>query len=299
MPRHMLTLNDLGKETAWLLVQQAMGIPDAKSRSDFMAERTAVLIFAQESFPERLCVTAAIRQMGGFVVYADKHGDWHEQMRESQDQFLSIVNYYVDCIYTYGLPVASWNTIDNDVPFPFINAGSPDGHPAHALADLACMLRCSKDLAGVTAAWMGCANGTLHSLIEAAAYFPFSLRVSLPSDPDSDSALIKAKAAKLKVPVTFVDSPAEAVEGCDYIFAGCRRSINPTHMAAWRLDSALLATAAPKAKVLLSSSPVEAIPVDGAILRSEASLLARQAENRLRIHKRLLHWIFLENERQV
>ena len=51
MPRHVLTLNDLGEEGSWLLVQQARGIPDAKGRTDFMTERTAVLLFAQDSFP--------------------------------------------------------------------------------------------------------------------------------------------------------------------------------------------------------------------------------------------------------
>ena len=62
MPRHVLTLNDLGEEGSWLLVQQARGIPDAKGRTDFMTERTAVLLFAQDSFAERLCVSAALRQ---------------------------------------------------------------------------------------------------------------------------------------------------------------------------------------------------------------------------------------------
>ena len=44
MPRHVLTIKDLGESACWLLVQQAIGIPDAKLRTDFMTERVAVLI---------------------------------------------------------------------------------------------------------------------------------------------------------------------------------------------------------------------------------------------------------------
>ena len=39
-----------------------------------------------------------------------------------------------------------------------------------------------------------------------------------------------------------------------------------------------------------------AIGVDDSILASKASLLVQQAESRLRVHKRMLHWVFLDNE---
>ena len=41
------------------------------------------------------------------------------------------------------------------------------------------------------------------------------------------------------------------------------------------------------------------IEVASDILASPASLLLLQSENRLRVHKRLLHWVFLENERVI
>lgn len=51
--------------------------------------------------------------------------------------------------------------------------------------------------------------------------------------------------------------------------------------------------------MLLSASPVEAIPVDQDILSSKASFLVQQSEYRLRVHKRILHWVFLDNERMI
>ena len=76
MARHVLSLQDLGESGSWLLVQQARGIPDARSHTDFMTERMAMLLFAQESLPERLCITAAVRQMGGSTLYQGTVGEW-------------------------------------------------------------------------------------------------------------------------------------------------------------------------------------------------------------------------------
>ena len=104
MPRHVLTLNDLGEEGSWLLVQQARGIPDAKGRTDFMTERTAVLLFAQDSFAERLCVSAAVRQMGGSIVFQGATGGWKSEVERYQRQMLAVIDYFVDCMYVYGIP---------------------------------------------------------------------------------------------------------------------------------------------------------------------------------------------------
>ena len=168
MPRHVLTLNDLGEEGSWLLVQQARGIPDAKSRTDFMTERTAVLLFAQDSFAERLCVSAAVRQMGGSLVFQGATGGWKSEVERYQRQMLAVIDYFVDCMYVYGIPGLA-TSVDRDlVQFPIINAGSPDAHPAHVLADVACMLRYTRDdLKKARVGWLGCTNGTLFSLIEA------------------------------------------------------------------------------------------------------------------------------------
>ena len=73
-------------------------------------------------------------------------------------------------------------------------------------------------------------------------------------------------------------------------------------MTSWRsrkVDDALLSHADQKARVLLGTSPMQAIEVASDILASPASLLLLQSENRLRVHKRLLHWVFLENERVI
>ncbi len=294
-----MSLADLGEETAWLLVQQARGIPDAKAPTDFMTERTAVLVFCEEAFIERLCVTAAVRQMGGSVVYQGI-GQWRRDLEGSyQRELLCQLGYFVDCMYLYGLPASTWAGAHWDaISFPVVNAGSPDGHPAHVLADVACMLRYSHNsLNGVSIGWAGCDNGTLYSLVEGLRYFPYRLRVALP--PLLDATPLRRAAEFHGVNVEFVSSPEEAVEGVDYVFAGCRGGLDDDSLARWRITPALMSKAAPNAHLLLGSTPRHTVQVDKDILCSSTSLLLLQAENRLRVHKRLLHWLFNENERSI
>ncbi len=297
MARHILTIKDLGETACWLLVQQALGMPDPKLQTDFMTQRVALLVFAQHSLPERLCVSAAVRQMGGSVVYEGNRGIWRAEMDDYREQLLPIFGYYLDCMYVYGLPVRGWDAKSTEPRFPVINAGSPDAHPAHTLADISCMLRCSRYLDTINCAWIGCVNGTLHSLMEATAWFPFRLRVALPTQ--ADRRPLQEAVEGLGSSVTFVDSPKEAVKGANYVFAGCRSGLTAEERACWRVDAGLLSLAEPNVRLLLSASPVSAIGVADEILAGKASLLVQQAEYRLRVHKRMLHWVFLDNEREL
>ncbi len=291
MARNALTIREMGEQICWMLIQQAMGIPDAKMPSDFMRDRVALLLFTRHSLPERLCATAAVRQMGGSTIYQDTQtGDWQAECESFQTHMFPILGYFLDCLYLYGFPMLENISAGSD--FPLINAGSPQAHPAHALADIACMLRVAKTLEGVKAAWIGSANGTLHSLIEASLFCPFSLSVSLP--PEVDAAPLKLRVAQLKTRVRFVDSPEEAVAKTRFVYAG--RKPENDQAGKWAITRQLMAKADPEVRLLLSATPLRAIPVDPAILDGKASMLVRQAQYRLCVHKRILHWVFANGD---
>lgn len=290
MARSALSITQMGEETCWTLVKQAMGIPDAKMPSDYMSSRVALLLFKRASLPERLCVTAAVRQMSGSTIYqSTNEGSWQDEVRSFQTHLFPILGYFLDCLYIYGYPTA--NRPDAGMAgFPVINAGCADGHPAHALADIACMLRVAKDLEGVRTSWIGCVNGTLHSLIESMVWFPFSLTISMP--PDADDCGLNRLAHDLKVPIKFVNKPEEAVRESQFVFAGRKPDeITPANEA-WSLTADLLKHARPDARILLSATPLRAIPVASELISGRQSLLVRQAEYRLCVHKRILHWVF-------
>lgn len=292
MARSALTLTEMGEEVCWTLVNQAMGIPDAKMPSDFLTSRVAVLLFNRPSLPERLCVTAAVRQMGGSTVYQGNPAEsmWQQEVSSFQMHLFPILGYFLDCLYIYGLPKIGTAVERTNPNFPLINAGCGDSHPAHALADMACMLRAAKSLDGVHAAWIGCANGTLHSLIAATPWFPFSLTVSLP--PNTNEQGVREQARALGTPVTFVNRPEDAVKGARFVFAGRKPNEEKPDNVAWALTPELMKSADSDARILLSATPIRAIPVAQELLAGKKSMLVRQAEYRLCVHKRILHWVF-------
>lgn len=289
MARSVITIKELGEETSWQLVRQAMGIPDPKMPSNYMVDKVALLLFSRQSLPERLCVTAAVRQMGGSTIYQGDQGVWRQEMSFFQKDLLPIFAYYMDCMYLYGFPLEQWNFKEEDLFFPLINAGSPEAHPAHALADIACMLRTAKTLKDITACWIGCDNGTLYSLLEAMKWFDFSLKICMP--PQLDITNLKLKIKDLKIPVTFVSNPEEAVHDVQFIYAGFRGPLSDPELQPYEINPELMKKADKKVKLLLSASPIRAIPIMPEVLSSPASSLTRQAQYRLCVHKRILHWV--------
>lgn len=292
MVKRVLTLQDLGPEGAWLLMQQANGIPDALEKSSFMAGRTALLLFKEESLADRLCVTAAVRQMGGQVVYVGA-GDWVQDLSRCPVEISPIYDYYVDCTYVLGIDAASTQRSEKYLTrIPTLNLGNAEACPARVLADLACMLRFTHgDLSKAQVAWLGAPNGVLYSLLEAAAYFPFSLRIALPRKAAINHYMIE-QVRKSGAKVELVETKEDALKHCNFMCIGDNGGVCNTED--WNVDGALLEHAPDAYMLLCSQTMRNSLPVQPEILEGPRTLLLLQAENRLRVHKRLLHWVLGE-----
>jgi ornithine carbamoyltransferase len=292
MVRHITTLKALGSETAKLLFHQARGIPEANAVDDFMTDKTVVQMFGKMDMSERLCTTAAVRQMSGHLVYIAPEENWQSAIEEFPVELLGAVSYYMDGMFVYGLPAKTWKP-EKEVTFPVINCGAPDAHPAHAIADVICMLRASRnDLRGVKACWLGCATGVLHSLVQATKFFPYALNIALPPADPIGATLLQAEAQELKTEVAFFDRPMDAIKDADYVFIGSRRQLDFEMLQKWQITSSLMSFAAPHFRVMLGTYPIDALPLESSTLVGKRSLLQLQAENRLRVYKRMLHWVF-------
>lgn len=290
--KHLLSLKELGLDAAWLLLRQTRGILETRAKSTFMEGRTVVLLFTRESFSVRLCITAAVHQMSGDVVYLDS-GSWPEILRSFPRQMPQLVGQYLDCAFLYGLPLEAVRRAEENAHVPLINAGSPDGSPVDILADMACMYRFTPDFAQVTVAWLGCLNGAFYSLLEAMEYFPFQLRVYSPEGQGISEERIPAD---LRSRIYRADSREDAVQGAQYLYAGCALGLaDDEERACWQIRRELVAQAAPDARILIAGAFNNSLPVEHELLQSKVSLLGRQGEYRLRACKRLLHWVYDED----
>lgn len=289
MSRNVIAIRQMGKKLCWTLVQQAMGMPDVKMQSDFMSEKVALMLFAKQSLPERLCCTAAVRQMDGTTIYEGdaETSEWRSDESRFQTHLLPILGYYFDCLYVYGIDLDPEDIESRNLNFPLINAGGGCSHPCQTLANMACMLKCCKSEKEIKTAWIGNANGTLCSLIEASVWFPFSMKAYIPAD---NIDALQKRIDELNAPITFVDSPEKAAAGARFIYAGKKNEDDQVKKCKICMD--IFKYAQPDAQLLLSASPIRAIPIAEEVLGQGRSLLTLQAQYRLAIHKRILHWVF-------
>lgn len=188
------------------------------------------------------------------MVYEGNRGIWRAEGLTTASSFCPFsATIWTACTST-ACPVRGWDAKSTEPRFPVINAGSPDAHPAHTLADISCMLRCSRYLDTINCAWIGCVNGTLpfsdggHGLVSVPA-------ACGPADPGGPRRPLQEAVERLGSSVTFVDSPKEAVKGANYVFAGCRSGLTAEERACWRVDAGLLSLAEPNVRLLLSASP--------------------------------------------
>lgn len=290
MNKNVISVRKMGKDLCWTLIQQAMGMPDVKLVSDFMRDKVALLLFASESLPERLCCTAAVRQMGGTTIYEGSAAsdEWRSRESRFQTHLMPIFGYYFDCVYLYNVPCDEEKLEERQKLFPVINAGSFKSHPVNALADIACMLKYIKRSGQqIKTAWIGGENGTLYSLVEASQWFGFEMKISLPPKNNIDD--LKRRVEELNAPVKFVSSPQEAVADVQFIYAGRRTDEDE---AKWQITPALMDETLPETRLLLSASPIRAITISEEVLNSGCAMLTLQAQYRLAVHKRILHWVF-------
>ena len=139
-------------------------------------------------------------------------------------------------------------------------------------------------------AWVGSPSGALHSLVTATRYFPFRLSIAIP--PIVDTQSLRSFVQEVGLGVTFCDSPQEAVKDAQYIYIGSRNQLDFQSIQKWAVQPNLLSFAAPECYILLGTNPMDCLPFEPSILNGRRSLLLKQAENRLRVYKRMLHWVY-------
>jgi ornithine carbamoyltransferase len=184
---------------------------------------------------------------------------------------------------------------------PVVNALSNTHHPCQSLADLLTLTEHFGSLAGLTAAFVGDADGnTCTSFLEACAGTGMHLVVARPPGHDVDAAVLdraRATMATTGGSVTVVTEPAQAVRGAHAVYAEVWVPMDKPHeraerverFAPYRVDRELLAHADPDAVVLHCLPAVRGEEITSDVLDGPRSLAWRQAANRLPTAQAVLH----------
>lgn len=293
MTRHLLDIDDLSaSELAEILALSRQAEP-----RPVLAGAGVALIFEKPSNRTRNATEMAVVALGGHPI-SIRGEEIGLGVRESVADVTRVLAQYHRVV---GARVNEHRTLEEmaavDV-VPVVNLLSERSHPCQALADLLTLEEHWGDLKGRTLAWVGDGNNVARSLVHGCALTGTAIRLASPADHQLDELTLEA-ARGVGGDVLVTDDPAEAVAGADAVCTDVwvsmgQESEGGARLAAfdgYQVDEALMARAAPGAVFLHCLPAHRGEEVAGAVIDGPASLVWRQAANRMHTARGLLLWL--------
>ena len=297
MPRHLLSITDLGRATASRLLLRALEMKLSGHRGLALQGCSVAMVFEKASTRTRVSFDVAVRHLGGqtiFMTPAESQLGRNEPLKDTA----RVLSRYTDCLVVRTFGQDKIEELARYATVPVINALTDKFHPCQVMSDVLTMYERHEDLSGLRVAWVGDGNNMANSWLNAAAYFPFTLALATPEGYDPDPRVAaEAKAAGAKV--IFCRDPREAAAGAHFINTDVWASMGQETEAAerarafapYQVNAALLALADPSVKVMHCLPAHRGEEITDEVMESGASLVWDQAENRLHMQKALLEWI--------
>ncbi|HSD03552.1 MAG TPA: ornithine carbamoyltransferase, partial [Gaiellales bacterium] len=184
---------------------------------------------------------------------------------------------------------------------PVINALTDEHHPCQALADLLTIRERFGSLQGVRTAYLGAGNNVAHSLMEAGALAGMHIVVGTPPGYEPDAAITDRAAATALAhggSVSVVNDPAEAASGAHAVYTDvwvsmgddeAQRAKREEVLRSFQVDTDLMRTADREAVFLHCLPAHRGEEVTADVIDGPASVVFRQAENRLWTEEAVLY----------
>jgi ornithine carbamoyltransferase len=303
--RHFLNLGDAGPDGIAAILNDARerkaerpgwpkGQPDADAP---LAGSVLAMIFEKSSTRTRVSFDMAMRQLGGSALVLEG-GSSQIGRGETIADTARVLSRYVDAIMIRTDDHAKAEELARHASVPVINGLTDLSHPCQLLADLLTVAERRGSLEGSRWAWLGDGNNVCNSLVEAASLMRFELKVACPAGHEPDMNLLQAAAGRgCTVPI--VRDAREAVANADVVVTDTWISMGQADsaqkialMAPYRVDEALMASAAGDAVFLHCLPAHRGEEVVDAVMDGPASAVWDEAENRLHAQKSLLLWCF-------
>ena len=308
MTRHLLTLDSLGRDG--ILANLALAA-DLKSRKG-MAQHALPggrvgLIFEKPSLRTRVSFTNAAWGLGMLPMTLGTD-ELQFGRRESIPDTARVLSRYLDALVIRTFSQSLVEELAGHATIPIINALTDDHHPCQALADVMTIQEEFGELAGLRVAFVGDGNNVCNSLIPAAGYLGFTLAISTPKGYEPKAEIVEAARANCKINGGAIEvghDVREAARGSDAVYTDVWASMGQEKerldrarsFAGYRVDSALMALAAPRAIFLHCLPAHRGDEVVDQVIDGPQSRVWDEAENRWHTEEALLYTLITGKER--
>lgn len=253
------------------------------------------MIFDKPSTRTRVSFDVGMRDLGGETIILDSASSQLGR-GESIADTARVLSRYVDAImirttaHDRILEMAKYATV------PVINGLTDETHPCQIMADIMTFEEHSGPIAGKTIAYTGDGNNVVHSFMQAASKFDFTLRIATPEGRGPSQKYIDAaKAAGAKIELT--DDAIQAVEGSHCVITDTWTSMGMEDDAEghntfgpYQVNAALMARADKNALFMHCLPAHRNEEVTDEVMDGPQSVVFDEAENRLHAQKGILAW---------
>jgi len=306
--KDILKLSDLTRQDMSDLFALAVELKSRKRQGiveDALRGKVIGLIFDKHSTRTRVSFEAAMKQLGGSVIYMSS-GDMQIARDEPVKDTARVLSRYIDglVIRTYSQQLIEEYATYADIPV--INALSDRYHPCQVMSDLMTIIEHKGSLEGLKIVWVGDGNNVANSWINACAVLGFNLVLACPEGYQPDADILEAARNLLQRDIVVTSDPQEAARGADVLYTDVwasmgqeeEHAVRARAFDAFQLNRELVSLAADDAVVMhcLPAHRGEEIADD--VLEGERSIVWDQAENKLHMHKAVLKRLIEDNEKK-
>jgi ornithine carbamoyltransferase len=299
MPRHLLSLTDLGTDGLITLLDAADRWKEIRGTSRApqpLAGKAIGLLFEKASTRTRISLEVAVVELGGHPLVITSSGSQIARGEPVADT-ARVVSRMVHAVTFRTYSEDRLREFVRHSSVPVLNALTDSGHPMQLLADLQTVRRSLGRLEGLRYAWIGDGNNMANSWIEAAGLLGLDLAVACPSGYDPEPRELE-RALSLGGKVRVVRDPVEAARGANVISTDVFASMGQESEQEERLNAfdgfcvnrKLLSHAAPKVIVMHCLPAHRGEEIEDEVLEGPHSVVWEQAEARLHTAKAALEW---------
>jgi ornithine carbamoyltransferase len=256
--------------------------------------KSMALIFHKPSLRTRISFEKAIHWLGGHSIYIT--GDEFQLgKRESIPDAARVLSRYVEGIMIRTFHQHEVAELAKYASVPVINGLTDLLHPCQIMSDLLTIHEKLGRISGNVVAYFGDGNNVANSWINAAARFPFSLRIATSPETMPDREILdRARSEGADVMVT--EDPAEAARGADVIYGDVWASMQEKELgdlrakilSKFQINRELVSLAKDSAIVMHCLPAERGREITDEVMDGAQSVVFDQAENRLYLNKAIL-----------